>query len=38
LSIFSLQSGRRQIQPMISAQDCSALYVFAGVWQSPANL
>ncbi len=25
-------------QPMIPAHDCSGLYVFAGTWQSPANL
>jgi len=25
-------------QPMIPAHDCTGLHVFAGTWQSPANL
>ena len=28
----------KDTQPMIPAHDCSALRVFAGIWQSPANL
>jgi hypothetical protein len=29
---------RRLIQPTIRAHDCSGFHVFAGIWQSPANL
>ena len=29
---------KSKTQPMIPAHDCSGLHVFAGTWQSPANL
>jgi hypothetical protein len=37
LSLFHLLV-HEETQPMIPAHDCSALHVFAGTWQSPANL
>ena len=36
--ILCAQGQRSSSQPMILAQDCKGLHVFAGTWQSPANL